>query len=170
MKEIKKPENTIFYSNYKDMIYNATPEEVKEIMTAFCKYAFDEEEPEVSGQIKLLWGIIKGNIDRDRSQYIARCEQNRENALKRYEEKSKEKVTYTLNGHEYELIFPTENKSNIFTEEIFKCMFGELDSDENNLRHNYLKILIDMGNKDKWNKPYETYEKEVWQKIYQGAI
>ena len=67
MKEIKKPENTIFYSNYKDMIYNATPEEVKEIMTAFCKYAFDEEEPEVSGQIKLLWGIIKGNIDRDHS-------------------------------------------------------------------------------------------------------
>ena len=65
------------------MIYNATPEEVKEIMTAFCKYAFDEEEPEVSGQIKLLWGIIKGNIDRDRSQYIARCEQNRENALKK---------------------------------------------------------------------------------------
>jgi len=45
MKEIKKPENTIFYSNYKDMIYNATPEQVKEIMTAICQYAFDEEEP-----------------------------------------------------------------------------------------------------------------------------
>ena len=92
------------------MIYNATPEQVKEIMTAFCQYAFDEEEPEVSGQIKLLWGIIKGNIDRDRSQYIARCEQNRENALKRYEEKTKEKVTYTLNGHEYELIFKIETR------------------------------------------------------------
>ena len=51
-------------------------------MTAFCKYVFDDEEPQVSGQINLLWGIIKGNIDRDRAQYIARCEQNKENANK----------------------------------------------------------------------------------------
>ena len=42
MKEIKKPENTIFYSNYKDMIYNGTSEQVKEIMVAFCQYAFDD--------------------------------------------------------------------------------------------------------------------------------
>ena len=115
MKEIKKPENTIFYSNYKDMIYNATAEEVKEIMTAFCKYAFDDEEPTLTGHMSLLWRIIKGNIDRDRVQYLARCEQNRENALKRHQKE----VFYTMNGKEYLLKYTDTNKVNLMSEKVF---------------------------------------------------
>ena len=164
MKEIKKPENTIFYSNYKDMIYNATPEQVKEIMVAFCQYAFDDIEPLVSGQINLLWGVLKGNIDRDRAQYIARCEQNRENANKRHNEM----IVYTVNGHEYELTYPKSNAKNIISEKDFSGAFEEFEGDiPKRLEH--LDDLISIGNKDKWSKPYKEYEQQIWQKIYSGT-
>ena len=161
MKEIKKPENTIFYSNYKDMIYNATPEQVKEIMVAFCQYAFEDKEPQVSGQINLLWGVLKGNIDRDRAQYIARCEQNRENANKRHNET----VVYTVNGREYELTYPKSNAKNVISEEDFANTFEECGEDTPK-RFVYLADLISIGNKDKWSKSYTEYEQQVWQKIY----
>ena len=164
MKEIKKPENTIFYSNYKDMIYNATPEQVKEIMVAFCQYAFEDKEPQVSGQINLLWGVLKGNIDRDRAQYIARCEQNRENANKRHNET----VVYTVNGHEYELTYPKSNAKNIISEEDFAYTFEECGEDTPE-QFMYLFDFVSIGNKDKWSKPYQEYEEEVWRKITNGT-
>ena len=76
MKKIKKPTTAIFYGNYKEMIYNATPEQVKEIMTAFCQYAFDDIIPTVSSNVSLAWGIMKGNIDDDFKQYNERGEKS----------------------------------------------------------------------------------------------
>ena len=150
MKEIKKPENTIFYSNYKDMIYNATPEEVKEIMTAFCMYAFDDEEPQVSGQIKLLWGIIKGNIDRDRAQYLARCEQNRENAKKRHSKNEKQQKYIQI----YDATYLIEYQA---SEEIFTPKSGDdfFDECDNNL--DIVHMAIKKGNLDGWSEDWKYY-------------
>ena len=41
MAKIKKPEQAIFYQNFKGAIYGGTPEQVKNLMTAFCQYTFD---------------------------------------------------------------------------------------------------------------------------------
>ena len=41
MAKSKKPEQAIFYQNFKGAIYGGTPEQVKNLMTAFCQYAFD---------------------------------------------------------------------------------------------------------------------------------
>ena len=40
MAKIKKPEQAIFYQNFKGAIYGGTPKQVKNLMTAFCQYAF----------------------------------------------------------------------------------------------------------------------------------
>ena len=41
MAKTQKPEQAIFYQNFKGAIYGGTPERVKNLMTAFCQYAFD---------------------------------------------------------------------------------------------------------------------------------
>ena len=159
MRKNKKPENTIFYSNYKDMIYSATPEQVKEIMVAYCQYAFDDIEPQVSGQINLLWGVIKGNIDRDRAQYIARCEQNSENARQRHSES----IIYTVDDHKYELIYPKCNAGNIISKDEFSEMFSDFEGTPE--RHIHIYDFVFTGNEDKWSKPYHNYVEQVWKKI-----
>ncbi len=165
MKTQKKPENAIFYGNYKDMIYNATPEQVKAIMVAFCEYAFEDKTPTVPPEISLVWGVIKGNIDADFKQYTERCEKNRENALKRYNNT----VIYTVNGQEYELIYPPENEANIISEERFNNLFGEIEGQNERLDY-YLSRFVKIANKDKWKKPFETYEQAIWEEIYKGTV
>ena len=168
MKSKKKPNNAIFYGNYKELIYNGTPEQVKAIMTAFCQYAFDNITPTVPSDISLAWGIMKGNIDGDFKQYNERCEKNRENALKRYSKGEEEKlntITYTMDGHEFELIFPPENKSNVITEKAFKELFAETE-DEPQKRFKYISYFVNSGNNGEWEFPYEDYEQETWSKIY----
>ena len=164
MKKIKKPSTAIFYGNYKEMIYNATPEQVKEIMTAFCQYAFDDITPTVSSDISLAWGIMKGNIDDDFKQYNERCEKNRENALKRYGKNAADTITYIIDNHEYELTFPVDNKSNVIDDEQFQLLFEEYET-EPHKRHYYIKEFVKMGNDDNWNQPFETYSNAVWEII-----
>ena len=148
MKE-KKPANTIFYENYKEMIYSSTPEQCKEIMTAFCQYAFDDIEPEVSGQINLLWGIIKGNIDKDRKQYIERCEQNRENARKRYN-KDRCIETFDINGEILTIEYTKETKDCIPNgpDELMAYCNGDVEK---------AKKAIEAGNKAKWVETWEFF-------------
>ena len=159
MRKNKKPENTIFYSNYKDMIYRAKPEEAKEIMVAFCQYAFDDKEPEVSDSLKLLWSVMKGNIDRDRVQYIARCEQNSENARQRHNES----VIYTVDEHKYEITYPKCNAENIISEDEFSDLFSDFEGEPQRYIHIY--DFVFAGNEDKWSKPYQKYIEQVWKKI-----
>ena len=56
MKSKKKPNNAIFYGNYKELIYNGTPEQVKAIMTAFCQYAFDDITRDISREVSAYNG------------------------------------------------------------------------------------------------------------------
>lgn len=172
MKSKKKPNKAIFYGNYKGLIYNGTPEQVKAIMTAFCQYAFDDITPTVSSDISLAWGIMKGNIDDDFKQYNERCEKNRENANKRYGKGATDEldsVTYTMDGYEFELIFPAANKANVITEKAFKELFAESE-EEPQKRFKYISDFVNNGNNGKWEFPYEDYEQETWSKIYSSDL
>ena len=84
MAKSKKPEQAIFYQNFKGAIYGGTPEQVKNLMTAFCQYAFDGiETPSVAPDIAMTFGMMKASVDADRKHYQEVCEQNRINALKK---------------------------------------------------------------------------------------
>lgn len=162
MKKTDKPSNAIFYGNYKDVIYNASAQQVKELMTAFCQYAFDDITPEVSPDIALVWGVIKGNIDDDYRQYIARCEKNRDNANKRY---GKE-LTYQIDGYEYTLIYLPKNKGNVISESKFMHLFEEIE--DTSIRHFYIDKMVELANEDFWGKPYNEYEDIIWGEITKG--
>ena len=63
MAKTKKPEQAIFYQNFKGAIYGGTPEQVKNLMTAFCQYAFDGvEEPKVAPDIAMTFSCPKRNL------------------------------------------------------------------------------------------------------------
>ncbi len=84
MAKTKKPEQAIFYQNFKGAIYGGTPEQVKNLMTAFCQYAFDGiEQPSIAPDIAMTFGMMKASVDADRKHYQEVCEQNRINALKK---------------------------------------------------------------------------------------
>ena len=115
MAKSKKPEQAIFYQNFKGAIYGGTPEQVKNLMTAFCQYAFDGiENPTVAPDIVMTFGMMKASVDADRKHYQEVCEQNRINALKKtgltitgfiqYALDTNEYITFTVDDEEYRFI------------------------------------------------------------------
>lgn len=128
MAKIKKPEQAIFYQNFKGAIYGGTPEQVKNLMTAFCQYAFDGvEEPKVAPDIAMTFGMMKASVDADRKHYQEVCEQNRINALKKtgltisgYVQSALdagEYITITVDDEEYRFSYSDKNND---TKEILK--------------------------------------------------
>ena len=128
MAKTKKPEQAIFYQNFKGAIYGGTPEQVKNLMTAFCQYAFDGvEEPKVAPDIAMTFGMMKASVDADRKHYQEVCEQNRINALKKtgltisgYVQSALdagEYITITVNDEEYRFSYSDKNND---TKEILK--------------------------------------------------
>ena len=128
MAKTKKPEQAIFYQNFKGAIYGGTPEQVKNLMTAFCQYAFDGvEEPKVAPDIAMTFGMMKASVDAARKHYQEVCEQNRINALKKtglaisgYVQSALdagEYITITVDDEEYRFSYSDKNND---TKEILK--------------------------------------------------
>ena len=128
MAKIKKPEQAIFYQNFKGAIYGGTPEQVKNLMTAVCQYAFDGiETPSVAPDIAMTFGMMKASVDADRKHYQEVCEQNRINALKKtgltisgYVQSALdagEYITITVDDEEYRFSYSDKNND---TKEILK--------------------------------------------------
>ena len=128
MAKMKKPEQAIFYQNFKGAIYGGTPEQVKNLMTAFCQYAFDGiETPSVAPDIAMTFGMMKASVDADRKHYQEVCEQNRINALKKtgltipgYVQSALdagEYITITVDDEEYRFSYSDKNND---TKEILK--------------------------------------------------
>ena len=128
MAKTKKPEQAIFYQNFKGAIYGGTPEQVKNLMTAFCQYTFDGvEEPKVAPDIAMTFGMMKASVDADRKHYQEVCEQNRINALKKtgltisgYVQSALdagEYITITVDDEEYRFSYSDKNND---TKEILK--------------------------------------------------
>ena len=128
MAKSKKPEQAIFYQNFKGAIYGGTPEQVKNLMTAFCQYAFDGvDNPTVAPDIAMTFGMMKASVDADRKHYQEVCEQNRINALKKtgltisgYVQSALdagEYITITVDDEEYRFSYSDKNND---TKEILK--------------------------------------------------
>lgn len=87
----------------------------------------------------------------------------RENALKRYGKSADndlETVTYTINGHEFELKFPPENKANVINEKAFKELFAETE-DEPQKRAGIQYQVVDNYYKNK----VKRYDSDVIDRI-----
>ena len=122
MAKSKKTEQAIFYQNFKGAIYGGTPEQVKNLMTAFCQYAFDGiENPTVAPDFVMTFGMMKASVDADRKHYQEVCEQNRINALKKtgltitgfiqYALDTNEYITFTVDDEEYRFTIAEVNET-----------------------------------------------------------
>lgn len=54
------------------------------LFTACLEYSMTGAEPELRGNERYIFPMIREQIDRDAKKYDARCEQNRNNILRRY--------------------------------------------------------------------------------------
>lgn len=70
------------YLSYLDTLAPYSDEEKGRIVTAMLTYASTGEIPEMNGNERFIWPTIKAQIDRDSTNYNAKCKKNRENGQK----------------------------------------------------------------------------------------
>ena len=80
----------VFFKFYDDYAENylefMSGDQVKALMLALVDYHRDGILPDFQDPLlSMAFKVISGNIDRDKDAYLARCEQNRQNALRRKE-------------------------------------------------------------------------------------
>ena len=143
MAKTKKPEQAIFYQNFKGAIYGGTPEQVKNLMTAFCQYAFDGiETPSVAPDIAMTFGMMKASVDADRKHYQEVCEQNRINALK--------KTGLTISGYVQSALDAGEYITIAVDDEEYRFSYSDKNNDTKEILKNanqgdYVEIEIKGG-------------------------
>ena len=74
------------YLDYLELFEGYTLEQVGRLITAMLEYAVTGVIPEFDGPERYVWPMLRGQIDRDREKYNARCKQNAENARSRHSE------------------------------------------------------------------------------------
>ena len=74
-----------FFDDYaENYLEFMTGDQVKDLMLALVYYHRDGIVPNFSDPLlSMAFKVISGNIDRDKANYLAMCEQNRQNALQR---------------------------------------------------------------------------------------
>ena len=68
------------YLDYLELFGEYSLEERGRLITAMLEYATTGAIPELEGPERYVWPTLRGQIDRDREKYNARCRQNAENA------------------------------------------------------------------------------------------
>ena len=74
------------YLDYLELFEGYTLEQVGHLISAMLEYAATGVIPEFDGPERYVWPMLRGQIDRDREKYNARCKQNAENARSRRSE------------------------------------------------------------------------------------
>lgn len=74
------------YLDYLELFGVYTMEQRGALITAMLEYAATGVIPEFTGPERYVWPMLRGQIDRDREKYNARCKQNAENARSRRSE------------------------------------------------------------------------------------
>lgn len=83
---MKKDRETIpyvcLYDDYLEMWALFTNEEKGRLTDAMLRYSRYGELPELEGNERFVWPMIRSKIDRDQNAYRERCEKNRRNGKK----------------------------------------------------------------------------------------
>jgi hypothetical protein len=113
----KKPAFFQMYRNYETQFSMLSNEQIGVLMRALFAYVNRDEEPNCDDlTVRVLFSVFKDNIDREFGNYDKRCEQNRQNILRRYttenersqKEKEKEKEAEKEDEEEYSLAKPQD--------------------------------------------------------------
>ena len=76
------------YHSYLEAISPLNDEERGRLFTALLLYSKTGECPQLTGNERFIFPSMKGQIDRDRQKYEAKCARNRDNVKRRWESES----------------------------------------------------------------------------------
>lgn len=76
------------YHSYLEAISPLNDEERGRLFTALLLYSKTGECPQLTGNERFIFPSMKGQIDRDRQKYDAKCARNRDNVKRRWESES----------------------------------------------------------------------------------
>lgn len=74
----------IVYYDVLEQLEDFNNEQIGQIFKAMIKYDKDGELPTFEGEMKVAFRFIKLSLDKNKEEYLLKCEQNRENVLKRW--------------------------------------------------------------------------------------
>lgn len=83
-----KKSSFLIYLDYNEQFKLLSDEELGKLIRVIMQYEKTGEEPSLDGVLKMAFSFIKTQLDRDREKYEKKCEKNKENARKRWEEKN----------------------------------------------------------------------------------
>lgn len=87
------------YHSYLDAIQALGDAERGRLLTAMLEYSITGEAPQLNGNERFLFPMIKAQIDRDRSRYDAICQKNSDNVRKRSSTTDNDRKRSYTNGN-----------------------------------------------------------------------
>ena len=72
------------YHSYRTSFDVLSDAEFGRLLRGAIDYAVSGEEPVFRGNEKIVWGVVRDQINRDQEAYAAKCAKNRANASERY--------------------------------------------------------------------------------------
>lgn len=88
------------YHSYLDAIQALGDAERGRLLTAMLEYSITGAAPQLGGNERFIFPLIKAQIDRDRDRYNSKCAQNAESARKRTLANASERYQTQANGSE----------------------------------------------------------------------
>ena len=88
------------YHSYLDAIQALGDAERGRLLTAMLEYSITGAAPQLGGNERYIFPLIKAQIDRDRDRYNSKCAQNAESARKRTAANASERYQTQANGSE----------------------------------------------------------------------
>lgn len=90
------------YHSYAEALTAYGDAEKGRLFMACLTYSKTGVEPQLSGNERFIWPMLKQNIDRDAGRYDDRCSKNKENVSKRYQKSTNvyERIQSYTNGYE----------------------------------------------------------------------
>lgn len=88
------------YHSYLDAIQALGDAERGRLLTAMLEYSITGAAPQLGGNERYIFPLIKAQIDRDRDRYNSKCAQNAESARKRTVANASERYQTQANGSE----------------------------------------------------------------------
>lgn len=143
-------EGFMLYTAQYPAIKTMTQEQKGDLLDALYAYAIDGAQisAEADPMVQMAFAFIRDAIDRAQGKYEAKCERNRQTALKR-EQKKREAQTYT-NVHEHDADNATEHeregKAQTCTN-VHKC--SPIKTKLNKTKQNKTNPSIERGGKEK---------------------
>lgn len=140
-------EGFMLYTAQYPAIKTMTQEQKGDLLDALYSYAIDGAQisAEADPMVQMAFAFIRDAIDRAQGKYEAKCERNRQTALKR-EQKKREAQTYT-NVHEHDADNAAEHERAPQSTNVHEC--SPIKTKLNKTKQNKTNPSIERGGKEK---------------------